>query len=582
MEEDLTTTVQIEPNTELVNNELEDKIPVETFDEEENEQETSIKFHTKIFNFFKNNIRLYFENLKTIIFLAVPVIISYLASMSMGIVDQIFLGHLGSTELAASAFANAINMCLSYVVIGLASGLDTMGSQAFGNKNYKFLGALVQRGFVSMTIFYIPIAILLFFVPNVLSLINHNEKFVYLVGIYIRILIPGNLFYIYHHVLEEFLNSQNIMLPNMIALLLSNVFNLVANTILIYGTLIPGWDGLGYIGAPIATSLGKLFGFLTFLSIILLFGLQKQTWFGIQFKEAISPKEMWKFLKIAVPGMVQVCLELWGFNLMTIPAMFLGETYLDGHSLIFTISGFSFMIPLGLSVAASVRVGNSIGEGNIRVAKISAFICISLGVFFMAFNALIILVFRNLIPRIFTSDEDVIKITADAFFVVVGFQLFDGFQGVCSGVLRGLGKQTIGALFMFVSFYVLGIPVAIFFAFVLKWNVVGLWSGLTVGLMSVAGFFGAYIIFFINWEKEVELAQKRVGIEETVKSENPEDYSKELNENLEPEKPDDSKESKEDKVDSKEFSNEDVEEKSDDCDLSVGENEKNSLKEQLK
>ena len=92
-------------------------------------------------------------------------------------------------------------------------------------ENFKFLGALVQRGFVATTIFYIPIALILFFVPNILSLINSDEKFVYLTGIYIRILIPGNLFYIYHHVLEEFLNSQNIMLPNMIALLLSNGFN---------------------------------------------------------------------------------------------------------------------------------------------------------------------------------------------------------------------------------------------------------------------------------------------------------------------------------------------------------------------
>ena len=142
----------------------------------------------------------------------------------------------------------------------------------------------------------------------------------------------------------------------------------------------PGWQGLGYIGAPIATTLGKLFGFLTFLSIILIFGLQKKTWFGFQWKEAFSPKEMWKFLKIAIPGMVQVCLELWGFSFMVIPAMFLGEKYLDAHSLIFTISGISFMLPLALSVAASVRVGNNIGEGNIKSAKMSAFICISLGV----------------------------------------------------------------------------------------------------------------------------------------------------------------------------------------------------------
>jgi multidrug resistance protein, MATE family len=98
-------------------------------------------------------------------------------------------------------------------------------------ENYKFMGALVQRGFVAMTIFYIPIAILLFFMQNILSLINSNERFVYLTGIYLRILIPGNIFYLYHHVLEEYLNSQNIMLPNMVSLLLSNVFN-VFNSII--------------------------------------------------------------------------------------------------------------------------------------------------------------------------------------------------------------------------------------------------------------------------------------------------------------------------------------------------------------
>ena len=117
---------------------IEDKIPIESSIEEnlqEDSVEESLKNHEKIIKFFKDNFQLFLLNLKTIIFLAVPVIISYLASMTMGLVDQIYLGHLGTTELAAAALANSINLCLSYVVIGLASGLDTMGSQAFGNSN---------------------------------------------------------------------------------------------------------------------------------------------------------------------------------------------------------------------------------------------------------------------------------------------------------------------------------------------------------------------------------------------------------------------------------------------------------------
>jgi multidrug resistance protein, MATE family len=137
---------------------------------------------------------------------------------------------------------------------------------------------------------------------------------------------------------------------------------------------------IGYIGAPIATSLGKMFGFFCFLGIIMIFKLYKTTWFGIQFKEALNPKEMWKFLLIAVPGSVQICFEIWGFFLMTIPAMFLGEKYLDAFSLTVTVSALTFMVPLALSVSASVRVGNCVGEGDIKSAKMSTFITLSLGV----------------------------------------------------------------------------------------------------------------------------------------------------------------------------------------------------------
>jgi hypothetical protein len=158
----------------------------------------------------------------------------------------------------------------------------------------------------------------------------------------------------------------------------------------------------------------------------------------------------------------------------------------------------------------------------------------------MGVNGVILLVFRQWIPMIFTNDAEVIKISADAFFVVIGFQcifirsnfkVFDGFQGVSGGVLRGIGAQKLGALFMFISYYIFGIPIALIFAFVFDLKVVGLWGGLTVGLFMVTILFFIKIAFFINWEKEVKLAKERVEEEiENDEPKNQDDYSNELNE----------------------------------------------------
>ena len=110
------------------------------------------------------------------------------------------------------------------------------------------------------------------------------------------------------------------------------------------------------------------------------------------------------------------------------------------------------------------------------------------------------LTFRKLIPRIYTEDIEVVKIASDVLVICAGFNLFDGVQGVSSGILKGIGKQKIGLILNLLAYYIIGLPVGLSFAYIFGWKLIGLWSGLLVGLFFNSSLMLLYILFKVNWE----------------------------------------------------------------------------------
>lgn len=170
----------------------------------------------------------------------------------------------------------------------------------------------------------------------------------------------------------------------------------------------------------------------------------------------------------------------------------------------------TFFLPYGTSVAASILIGNYLGEKNAQASKRTAQTAIWFAVGIEIVNATLLISLRNYIPLIFTNVPEVQEMAAAVFPLAAAFQIFDGIAAVCGGILRGCGRQKIGAAYNLVAYYMIGLPLAALFAFVLELSIMGLWLGLAVALAS-ASIFASFLVLRTNWREQVELAVIRIA-----------------------------------------------------------------------
>jgi len=205
----------------------------------------------------------------------------------------------------------------------------------------------------------------------------------------------------------------------------------------------------------------------------------------------------------------------------------LGPVYLASHSVILNLAALTFMFPLSLGVSCSIRVGQYLGSLEPIKAKYTAYSSMIFAALFMFLSGLTLALTRNYVPRIYTEDTDILSTAAEVLPLCALFQIFDGLQAIAAGVLRGVGKQAIGATANLVAYYVLGLPLGAVLSFVAKWNLIGIWLGLTFALFSVSVTMTLYIVFRIDWQKESELANKR-ALEEKAQIESAQEKDLEL------------------------------------------------------
>jgi len=193
--------------------------------------------------------------------------------------------------------------------------------------------------------------------------------------------------------------------------------------------------------------------------------------------------EVWHF---GLPVGLQLGFEIWAFDLATLFAGRLGKVELAAHVIALNLASLCYMVPLGVSMAAVTRVGNLIGEGKRRAAQDAAWTAMVMGAGFMALSAILIAVFREAIPRIYSSDAAVIAAAAAVLPIAAAFQVFDGTQAVGMGILRSMGRTRPAAVFNFIGYYVLALPLAWWLGFSLKQGLPGIWWGLSLGLAVIA------------------------------------------------------------------------------------------------
>lgn len=177
------------------------------------------------------------------------------------------------------------------------------------------------------------------------------------------------------------------------------------------------------------------------------------------------------------------------------------------------------MGPLGISVSASIRVGNKLGGGNWKLAKFSAYMSLGITLVTSTLTALAIFTLSGVIGKIFSNDPAVQSLITSLAPFVAAYQIFDGVQAVAGGILRGMGRQALGAIVNSIGYYAIALPIACVLALIpfrnnLTWAAISIWLSMLVGLGFVSVVFFFVILVRTDWKHQAELSKKRIEAEQ--------------------------------------------------------------------
>lgn len=412
--------------------------------------------------------------------LAGPVVVAELGWMSMGIVDMVMVGPLGPAAIGAVGVGTALHMGFAVFGMGLLLGLDTVVSQAFGGRNVDECHRwLVQGTWLAVAASIPLVAICLVVLGAIPRMGFHPEVAAPLDG-YVSVVIWSTLPLLLYAAFRRYLQGMHVVRPLMFALVSANLINVAGNWTLIYGHW--GLPALGVTGAAWATFISRIYMMLVLVAAIVAHDRRLKGSLT-RVSRAIDPGRIRLLLGLGVPAASQVTLEVGAFAAATVLAGRLDPVSTASHQIAINIAAFAFMVPLGLSSAGAVRVGTHVGAGDAAGARRAGWTAVAVGVGFMALTGTLFLLMPRVLIGLFSRDPAVLALGAALLFVAAVFQLFDGLQAVATGVLRGLGETRAPMIANFVGHWLLGLPLGYTLCFTLGMGAVGLWWGLSIGLI---------------------------------------------------------------------------------------------------
>lgn len=225
------------------------------------------------------------------------------------------------------------------------------------------------------------------------------------------------------------------------------------------------------------------------------------------------------YIQLALPSMLMMCIEWWTFEIGSFLAGLLSVVELGAQSVIYELSSAAYMVPLGFSVAVSVRVGNALGSGDVVQAKTSCITAVLCAGVFAVVVATLLGTLKDVVGYIFTNDREIVMLVSKVMIIFAPFHLFDAAAATCGGVLRGTGKQKLGAIANAVGYYAVGLPIGISLMFAAKMGVLGLWVGMIVCISLQSLSFSAFVMR-MDWKKAAEEAQVRAGLKKQLEDVN--------------------------------------------------------------
>lgn len=416
--------------------------------------------------------------------LAVPLALTELGWISMAFVDTVMVGRLPDSAVAIGAVSLGANLFNTIGIFGsgIMLGLDTLIAQAYGAGRLQECHRTLWNA-LYFALFLTPLlmGVVLGFIP-LFPYFGLSRVLVGQTVPFLKALVWSTFPLAAYFVLRRYLQSMGIVKPVVFALVSANLVNLLGNWALIYGHF--GMPAFGVPGSGWSTCLSRIYMALVLAVAAIYYDRKRNSGLWLASRK-MEIERIRHILRLGFPAASQLLFEIGGFACATFLIGKLGAVPLAGHQIALNVASFTYMVPLGISSAAAVRVGHAAGAGDLHGAARAGWMALFLGAGFMGCSGLCLFLFNHQIARIYTPDSAVINAGAMLLIVAAIFQLFDGLQVVATGALRGAGNTRTAMLANLVGYWLLGLPLGGFLCFKLHWGAAGMWAGLCLALMTI-------------------------------------------------------------------------------------------------
>ncbi|MCF6248915.1 MAG: MATE family efflux transporter [Desulfobacula sp.] len=416
-----------------------------------------------------------------LILLSIPITIGQLGQMLMSVVDNIMVGKIGAQALAAASIANALFMLVMVVGFGVTIAVTPLTAMAYSTGNDKECGVVLRQGLIVNMACALLFFILTYILAELIQFMNQPTEIIEPAALYMKVLglslFPMMLFQTY----RQFAEGVSFLKPAMIITLLANLINILTNWLFIYGNL--GMPTLGVTGAGIATVSSRTFMAIALMAVIVRSPKMKRFDPTLNYRKIDFPM-IKRLLSVGIPAGFQYFFEVSAFTAASIMAGWMGTVALAAHQIALNLASISFMVALGISAAATIRVSRAMGRKDIPAMRRAGFGATLLCGCFMAAAGLVFILFRNYLPLLYINEKEVIEISAALLVIVAFFQISDGTQAVGLGILRGMTDMKIPTLITLAAYWIIGLPSGYLLAFTFNMGITGIWYGLLVSLTA--------------------------------------------------------------------------------------------------
>jgi len=419
--------------------------------------------------------------------LAIPLAATQLAQMAILATDTLMLGHLNPAALAAAALANTVFFFCWLLGTGPANAVSAMVAHAVGASRAHHMGvrAATRMGLWSAALMVPPLLCVLLLTRPILLALGQQPALAADAGRYMSTLCLGLPFALVFQVQRNFATSVSRPLAPMLVMGLAVLFNAAGDYTLIFGHF--GAPRLGLPGAGLASACSNLFSVSAMGAVILATPALRR--FRIT-RRLLRPDwgRLKEVFRLGTPIGLTTIFEVMLFNSATLEMGLLGTASLAAHQIAITIPSLTFMVPLGIGLAATVRVGLAAGAGDRAAARRAGFTAMAIAALFMAFMSVLLIAFPRAIAQAWipAGHDDVIALTVSFLHVAAAFQIVDGLQVTAAMALRGLKDARAPMWIAGASYWLAGFPVCIALGFGLHWAGLGIWIGLAFGLLVAA------------------------------------------------------------------------------------------------